>query len=203
MLEAFAAMVKTRRRVIAAGVLLALGAGLTAQGVGSAYLIAPPASLPAVERRIARTFPDVRQLPPAALSGLVGEGGTPVLLVDVREADEYAVSRLDGALRIDPGASASDVAALIGKRAAGAEIVFYCSVGQRSSAMAQRAQSALARGGAHGVHNLQGGIFAWRNGKRPVVNDWGPTEYVHPYNEKWGRLLDNADLGAYSPQGAR
>ena len=137
----------------AAGVsaAIALGAALAAQMSGLSHVIAPPASLPAVERAIARAFADVRQVPPSDLAALRADEDAAVILVDVREEHEYAVSRLEGAVRLDPDASAAAALALIGDRAAGAEIVFYCSVGQRSSAMARRAQGVLENAGARGA----------------------------------------------------
>lgn len=188
-----------RRGAMILGAAVVLGAFVAANWNGWGHLIAPPSSLPAVERTIARAFADVRHLAPAEFANLTRQPAAKVLVIDVREEGEFAVSRIDGALRIDPAASAADVEAMIGARAAGADIVFYCSVGQRSSVLARRAQDALVRSGARGVYNLKGGIFAWRNGDRPVFNDAGPTRFVHPYDDRWGRLLDNPNIAAYEP----
>lgn len=188
-----------RRAAMTLGALIVLGAVFAANKHGWFHLIAPPSSLSAVERNIDRAFADVRHLAPAEFVGLARAPAAKILVVDVREEEEFAVSRIDGALRIDPGASAADVAAMIGDRAAGADIVFYCSVGRRSSVLARRAEDALVRSGARGVYNLKGGIFAWRNGDRPVFNEAGPTRFVHPYDEHWGRLLDDPAMAAYEP----
>jgi hypothetical protein len=40
------------------------------------------------------------------------------------------------------------------------------------------------------VFNLKGSIFEWANRGNPVVNQHGVTPYVHPYNRRWGQLLN-------------
>jgi rhodanese-related sulfurtransferase len=164
------------------------------------YFISPPASLEVIESDLARHYPDVANLTPAALSGEFSEGGAEVLLLDVREPGEFAVSRLAGAIQIEPSASASEVVGIVGARARGRIVVLYCSVGQRSSAMARRAQTALRQAGAVEVVNLQGGIFSWRNAGLPVVSARGATPFVHPYNRTWSRYLQRQDLVAYTPR---
>ncbi len=118
---------------------------------------------------------------------------TPPLLIDVREEAEYKVSHLAGAERAAPDAKPADVVAKFGPLASGRDVVFYCSVGMRSSVLALETQDALVKAGATGVSNLRGGIFAWHNAGRPVVNAAGPTEAIHPYNAQWGKLLTRQD----------
>ena len=64
-------------------------------------------------------------------------------------------------------------------------IVVYCSVGYRSSKVAQ----AFLRGGFTNVFNLEGSIFKWANEGRDVIADNGMANKVHPYNAHWGMLL--------------
>ena len=80
------------------------------------------------------------------------------------------------------------------------DVVFYCSVGERSSQMAKKADKLLRERGAHGVYNLRGGIFAWHNATNPLVDAKGITPYVHPYNDKWGELLVHRDKISMSPR---
>lgn len=182
-------------------IVIALSAAVAAAVLASpwGYLIAPGTSLRAVERDIERAFPDVSQLHPETLALWRAHGSRRLILVDVRGPEEFAVSRIEGAVRIDPGAASADVLAQLGDRASGADIVLYCSVGQRSSSLARRAQRDLIAQGAQGVHNLRGGLFAWRNAERPIVDGAGPTERVHPYDETWGRLLKRPGDAAYFP----
>lgn len=106
----------------------------------------------------------------------------PPLLLDVRTADEWNVSHLRGARRVDPGASAESALSNISKDAA---VVTYCAVGYRSAGLATRLRAA---GFTH-VQNLEGSVFQWANEHRPLVRDGTPVTRVHPYNNFWGRLL--------------
>jgi len=60
-------------------------------------------------------------------------------------------------------------------------------------------QDELVKKGAKQVKNLEGGIFAWHNGKRPLRNEKGVTPFVHPYDDKWGKLISRQDLIQYTP----
>lgn len=105
----------------------------------------------------------------------------PVLL-DVRTEEEWNVSRLPGARRVDPSAPVENAAAGIAKDA---PIVTYCAVGYRSGDLATR----LREAGFTRVQNLEGSIFQWANEHRPLVRDEEPVSRVHPYSKLWGRLL--------------
>ncbi len=132
---------------------------------------------------VRRKFPRVPQLPTAALAAWLADQSRPQpQLLDVREPDEFAVSHLRGALRVRPDAPASEVLARIDPAR---PVVVYCSVGYRSSQLAQR----LIEAGGKDVRNLEGSIFAWANEGRPLENDGRPTKTVHPYNGIFGRLL--------------
>ena len=56
----------------------------------------------------------------------------------------------------------------------------------------------LAAEGFTQVHNLDGSLFQWANEGRPVYRDGRVVEEVHPYDDKWGVLLDR-QLWARSP----
>ena len=107
----------------------------------------------------------------------------PVLL-DVRTPEEWNVSHLAGARRIEPGATAEAAASGLAK---GTPIVTYCAVGYRSGEMAERLRAA----GFTNVRNLEGSIFQWANEHRPLVHENEPVTQVHPYNGFWGRLLND------------
>ena len=137
-----------------------------------------------VKKRVRSEFPAVVELSAAELAAWLerGEGPRPLVL-DVRTAEEYEVSHLRGAVRIDPGAGAEALPDGIAKDA---PIVAYCSVGYRSSALARR----LMEAGYTGVRNLEGSIFEWANEGRPVYRGDREVRRVHPYDRRWGRLLD-------------
>lgn len=136
-------------------------------------LASGPASLKPV---ISRAYPAVEwvSVPDAARWLERGQA----ILFDVRAEAEYRVSRIPGAIRVDPGGKLPEI------RPSDRKVVVYCSVGWRSGDLAAR----LHRQGVT-AYNLTGGIFEWANRGRPLVNDAGPTRWVHPYDWTWGRLL--------------
>lgn len=127
-------------------------------------------------------FPDVRQVSTEALQEQLRSQDAQPILIDVRNPDEYAVSRIGDAINIAP--EETDFAAL-DSLSRDAPIVTYCSIGYRSSEMATRLKAA----GFTNVSNLEGSIFKWANEGRPVNSSAGPTDVVHPFNTVWARLL--------------
>lgn len=181
-----------RRQVIAAcGVLCTQG---TAEA--QAFGLGPPSTLEGMARRVEAEFPNVAHLHTGELIDQ-GRAAERLRLFDVREIGEFDVSHLSGAERIAPNISTAAALRQIGARAERAVIVFYCSVGQRSSRLAARAQRGLEILGARAVFNLRGGIFAWHNDACPLVDRFGPTPYVHPYSEAWRRLLTHPHLSGF------
>ena len=139
-----------------------------------------------VEAAVARLLP-VPEITAAELARRIAAGER-ILLLDVREPDEYAQSRIPGALRVPPGAAAAAVLAEHGARMAGATVVFYCAVGWRSGLMLQGLRQAAAEAPVASLLNLRGGIFRWHAEGRPL--ELGPgTAGVHPFSGAWGRLL--------------
>ena len=70
-------------------------------------------------------------------------------------------------------------------------VVCYCSVGYRSSDMAQRLfRAARTVGMTLDVYNMCGGIFQWAIEEREIVNREGEkAAVIHPYSTVWGKLL--------------
>lgn len=127
---------------------------------------------------IQKNFPSVAHI---SIGELNSRDLSNILLVDVREREEYAVSHIPGAKNIT---NAKDIAilALQSKK----DIIVYCSVGYRSAIIAKKLKTL----GVNNVTNLEGSIFAWANAELPLVNQTGNTRTVHPYNDYWGQLLD-------------
>jgi rhodanese-related sulfurtransferase len=141
-----------------------------------------PASL---RRMISLRFPGLEWVDTEELARwLQSEDESPLILLDARSEEEFAVSHIAGALRVEPGAKGEALPALAGD----ARVVVYCSVGYRSAAVARR----LGKRGRTRVYNLEGGIFAWANEGRPLRRDAEPVHVVHPYDALWGRYLDPA-----------
>lgn len=84
-----------------------------------------------------------------------------ILLIDVREPDEYAVERIHGALlyplsSFDPRALPDP-----GDR----KVVFQCGSGMRSA----KAMAACADAGVDFAGHMAGGIQAWKKAGLPVI----------------------------------
>jgi rhodanese-related sulfurtransferase len=144
---------------------------------------AAASDLEAVRAKVRAKYPTVRQLSTAELAAWLADTSRPSpVLLDVRTEAEYAVSHLPGARRVDSRASAAQVADALERERA---VVTYCSVGYRSSQMAERLQKA----GITNVFSLDGSIFQWANEGRPLEQAGKPAKQVHPYNKTFGKLL--------------
>jgi len=124
-----------------------------------------------------------------------------IVLFDVRESDEYAVSHLDKAIRVDPDISGEDFLQRFANDMAGKQVIFYCSTGRRSTALAERVKTTIdtQNSSLPIPANMQGGIFRWHNNSQPLTNLSGDTAYVHPYNWWWKRLVERKDFTSYNP----
>jgi rhodanese-related sulfurtransferase len=128
-----------------------------------------------------KAYPAVAQLSTVTLAEWMQNPIESFLLIDVRSAEEFAVSHLRGSVNLQ---SLEEVAEAMRKRVP-ARTVLYCSVGFRSSRLA----SALADHGMPGALNLEGSIFQWVNEGRPVFQGEQPVGKVHPYGKRWAGLL--------------
>jgi rhodanese-related sulfurtransferase len=88
-----------------------------------------------------------------------------VVLIDVREHDEHVDERIPGA-RLVP-LSAFDPARLAEER--DSHVVLHCLGGGRSA----RALGVLAQAGFERLHNLDGGIMAWKAAGLPTIRGQG------------------------------
>lgn len=150
---------------------------------------------PGMKRQIRERFPEVRQLEVEQLDAWLRDSGRPApVLFDVRREEEFRVSHLTGARRLDPGANPPELPPDVDTTT---PIVLYCSVGYRSSRMAQRLQDL----GYSEVWNLEGSIFEWANAGHPVERDGEPVEEVHPYDAIWGGRFLDRHLWAFEPDG--
>jgi rhodanese-related sulfurtransferase len=132
---------------------------------------------------IKRDWPGVAQMTTEELARRLQFEGARPLLIDTRSRKEFAVSHLPGAVWAEKLPQIQD--ALRGVPA-DRPVVLYCSVGVRSS----KAAAGLQRAGRGNVFNLQGSIFQWANEGRRVMRGGQTVAGVHPFNEKWGALLD-------------
>ncbi len=186
-------------------------AAILAVAVAAVVLAGPPAAaaseadghfaLVELEATVARDYAAVPHLTPDELEAAL-RAPERVLLLDARPDGEVGVSRLPGAMAVDPDIDTQAFVDRFGELARGRDVVIYCSVGVRSSRLATRVRSALQARGARRVANLRGGIFAWHNTGRPLLDVVGGTDLVHPYSSRWTYYLDFKDLARYEPKHA-
>jgi rhodanese-related sulfurtransferase len=139
----------------------------------------------AVRRLTVRKFPEVAWIERAELARWREDPGRPQpVLLDARSRPEYQVSHLKDAVLMDPGRPSLRPLAGQPKEV---PIVVYSSVGYRG---ARLAHWLLAQGYSN-VRDLSGGIFPWANEDRPVFREGRPTTEIHPYDRRWGLLLDS------------
>ena len=109
------------------------------------------------------------------------------LFLDTRMEEEFEVSHIKGARFVDYDSFKIKQLKDIPKDQ---RIVVYCSVGYRSEKVGEK----LINAGYTNVQNLYGGIFAWKNIDKEVVDmEDQPTEKVHTYNKKWGQWLEKGE----------
>ncbi len=128
-------------------------------------------------------YPEVQQLATGELARWLERPDGKVVLLDVREADEQAVSHLPGAILVRPD---SDAPALAARLPRGARVVAYCGLGYRSSSLLQRL--GRVRGDAR-LYNLEGSIFKWALEGRSLVRGDAPARVIHPFSPRWARAL--------------
>ncbi|MDQ3621420.1 MAG: rhodanese-like domain-containing protein [Verrucomicrobiota bacterium] len=164
--------------------MIGAGALLFIAGAAVWALASDGRGLDGMKKLVRARFPNVQQTSTGELSAWLKDGRKPQpVLLDVRTKAEFDVSHLPGARRVDPEAKAADVLPVLEKDR---PVVTYCSVGYRSSAMADR----LRKAGVTQVSNLEGSIFQWANEGRPLETNGKPATKVHPYNATFGKMLD-------------
>lgn len=123
-------------------------------------------------KKYERKFPEVTSISVAELQELQ-KGETPIVIVDVREPKEYAVSMIPDAITAEEfQARRSELE--------GATVVTYCTAGYRSGFAAQK----LMQEGWE-VRNLAGSILSWTHAGLPLVKGEEPTTQVHVYSKGW------------------
>lgn len=129
------------------------------------------ARIEAMYKRYRGSFPDVPEITVAELLRIKAKQA--VVLIDVREAEERAVSIIPGAITPAQFEARPD-------HYAGKPLVAYCTIGYRSGLYAQR----LRRRGLR-AFNLRGGILLWTHAGQPVVHDGKPVRRLHVYGRRW------------------
>lgn len=121
------------------------------------------------------------------------------VVFDIREEREYAVSHISGAVRVDPSTKPQTFINQHRSAFKDKTVVFYCSVGRRSSRFASQVSGLVSEHGAHDSYNLTGGLFHWHNARQPLTSAGQPTDAIHPFNFYWGRLIEDRSGLSYKP----
>jgi rhodanese-related sulfurtransferase len=107
---------------------------------------------------------------PQVTAASVPEG---VLLLDVRENEEWAAGHAEGALHIPMSEFVGRFGELTERAAENERVYVVCRVGGRSAQVAQY----LLQQGLDAV-NVDGGMQAWESAGRPLVADGSDSAYV-------------------------
>ena len=119
--------------------------------------------------------------------------GENLRLLDIRTPQEQSVSRIPGALPLQPD---TDLAIYLARRSpektAPELTIAYCTGGYRSARSIARArEQAKDAGGLERLVNLRGGAIAYANqgGEfvEPVRHE--PTRKIHGYNAQWAAFI--------------
>lgn len=110
-------------------------------------------------------------------------------LFDVRSTEEFSQSHIASAIRVDPAMKTEEFVKKHQNDISNKQLIFYCSVGYRSSAFIKQISTLATDNGAKSLVNLKGGIFRWYNNTHPVFNSNGETSDIHPYHAMWSYLL--------------
>jgi rhodanese-related sulfurtransferase len=183
-----------RRRFLASAIAL-----MATAAVGPALAWPWPLGEPTwsdTKTLVRKSFPKAPALTvPQLQAWLADASRVQPLLLDVRNAREFADSHLAKAQHAD-GSDAA--AALLAPLGLDAPVVVYCSVGYRSGKVVE----ALVKRGHKQVWNLEGSLFEWANSGLPMVQGSAqietPTPKVHPFDKTWSVLLKR-DLWSRPP----
>jgi len=176
-------IIRARGALVCAVVLNAVSAGATED------------ALAAVEAAIAAPFSVDETSTKDLATALASADSASYLLFDVREPAEFERSHVRGALRVAPDTKASAFETEFSNKVKDKHLIFYCSVGYRSSVMADRVRDSAKEAGALSVANLRGGVFRWYNEGRVVHDANDTTDAIHPYDRVWGVFVNERRTG--------
>lgn len=155
-----------------------------------------PLTMEGITSKIVSKFKNVKHITTDDLAAWLSQPDEKktLLLVDARTPEEFEISHLPTAQNLQTVEQVKKHLATMAtppKR-----IVVYCSVGYRSADLASRVE--VSKVANIPIQNLLGSIFSWANEGRPLIKAGNqPADKVHPFDSRWGRLLDkkyHADL---------
>lgn len=114
-----------------------------------------------IANEMTRGLQKFRDVSAAEFARLIGREN--VLLLDVRETDEFRSEHIKGAKHVALGTLATKLSELESHKTD--QVLLYCRSGNRSSTAANM----LVKAGFLNVGHLAGGIMAWKSESYPVV----------------------------------
>ena len=147
-----------------------------------------------IERMVAEfSSPSVPEITADALMAEMldaGTGNKPYVLVDVRTADERAVSSIPGSV------SSADYESNFDAKYRDERVVAYCTIGYRSGKYVEK----LIEEKGVDAYNLRGSVLAWTHAGGELVDGGGsgggsgaPTTRVHTFGKKWALARSGYD----------
>ena len=128
------------------------------------------------------SFDTVEDITAKELKALLDKGEAPII-IDVREPEEQAVSRIPGAKTIEEFEQFRRTARFTKDTL----IVTHCTIGYRSGNYAKE----LNGSGIGNVRNLAGSLLSWTHVGGALVDSNGePTKRVHTYGEQWNLVAE-------------
>lgn len=107
-----------------------------------------------------------------------------ILLLDIREQNEYDIGHIDGAICFGYDEPLFELLHEVPKDK---EIIVYCSIGYRSEKVGEM----LLERGYENVLNLYGSIFEWSNAGYPIfTSDGSRSDQIHTYNKRWSKWVN-------------
>ena len=154
--------------------------------------------LSAIIWSIKRKFPAVKNISTDVLQKKLDQSASAqnvqLFLIDSRKREEFDVSHLQHATFLDFKSDNSAIKEFLDSHLKETdnekiEIVCYCSVGYRSSVLAEKISGILTKESKTDkidVFNLEGSIFKWANENKSLIQENGDAiEYVHPFSFLW------------------
>ena len=129
----------------------------------------------------------IEEVDPSEVKGILSNGNG-IVLLDVRESDEWDAGHIPGAKHIPRGYLESRVEGVVGSDRS-QRVIIYCASGQRSALAANTLKSLL---GYEDVASMNGGITLWKDRGYDVEK---PVVLTHEQRDRYSRHLLVPEIG--------
>src|ERR1700712_849946 len=134
----------------------------------------------------------VEEVDPSEVNAIVSNGNG-IVLLDVRESDEWDAGHIPGAKHIPRGYLESRVEGVVGSDRS-QRVIIYCASGQRSALAANTLKQLL---GYEDVASMNGGITLWKDRGYEVEK---PVVLTHEQRDRYSRHMLVPEIGAEGQQ---